>query len=370
MAVLPDYLNEQTEVALLRNLLDRIPADVDKSEGSYIWDALAPVALELYAAANWAQEVLKRGFASTAFGPYLDLRCEEHGVVRRPASTASGTVEISGNAGTVVPAGTRVATLTDSDSETNSIEFETTVDGVLDGGGKALLAIIAVEAGAKGNVPSGAIALLAQSVSGINGVLNLTETYGGSDIETDASLLERYYIKIRRPGTSGNKADYMQWALEIAGVGGVQVEPIWAGPGTVRLFILDSEKRAAGTELVGNVQEAIAPSAGLGEGKAPIGATVTVVPATEVPVNVSGLLTLASGADPDDVRDAVGNAVTGYLKQLAFADPMVRYSRFASILLDIEGIVDVLDLRVNGGTANLEMQIGQVAVLGMVSLDD
>ena len=44
----------------------------------------------------------------------------------------------------------------------------------------------------------------------------------GSNTESDQSLLERFYAKVRSQGTSGNKAQYRQWANEIAGVGGVK----------------------------------------------------------------------------------------------------------------------------------------------------
>ena len=33
----------------------------------------------------------------------------------------------------------------------------------------------------------------------------------------------------------GNIAQYRQWAKEIPGIGGVQVYPVWAGGGTVKL---------------------------------------------------------------------------------------------------------------------------------------
>lgn len=65
---------------------------------------------------------------------------------------------------------------------------------------------------------------------------------GGEDTEGDSSLLNRYYAKVRSPGTSGNRADYLIWALDIPGVGAAQVQPLWNGPGTVKVVIIGTDK--------------------------------------------------------------------------------------------------------------------------------
>lgn len=368
MAVLPDFLQDQTEEAIRQRMLARVPDQVDKSEGSFIWDSLAPAAYELFLSANWAQEVLKRGFASTTFGSYLDLRCEEHGIARRPAVAAKGQVQFLGKPGTTVPAGTRVATSADPVSGTASIEFETTAEAILGTDGTALISVKAVEAGSLGNVAVEAINIPVSAVPGVTGIFNPAPTTGGTEAESDESLLERLMLKVRSPGTSGNKADYLQWGLEVDGVGGVQVQPLWNGPGTVKVFIIDREKRAASADLVTAVQNYIAPDPAIGSGKAPIGATVTVAPAAEIAIHVSAKLTLATGASLIQAQNAIGDVLRDYLKELAFSDSVVRYSRLSAILLDIPQIVDVTDLKLNEGTGNIEVALGQVAVPGTVNV--
>lgn len=121
MTVLPNYLSEQTEEAIRGRMLGSLPSDLDKSEGSFMWDALAPVSIELALAAIQSQEVLRRGFAGTTYGPYLDLRCAEHGVTRKAAVKAAGTVRFTGSPGTLVPQGTRIGTLADAVQGTASL---------------------------------------------------------------------------------------------------------------------------------------------------------------------------------------------------------------------------------------------------------
>ncbi|MDI6872288.1 MAG: baseplate J/gp47 family protein [Bacillota bacterium] len=259
MATLPEYLTEQTDEAILKRMLDSLPADLDKAEGSYIWDALSPAAIELALAATWAQEVLRRGFASTTFGEYLDLRCEEHGITRRAATKATGQVKFTGTASTFIPAGTRVATPADPASGAAAVEFATTADVTLDGTGAGYADVEAVAAGASGNVPAGAISILATPVAGISAVTNLAATAGGLDTEDDASLLARYLQRVRNPSAGGNKADYEAWAMEVAGVGGVSVVPVRDGPGTVSVAVINADKEPADQALVDAVQNYIAP---------------------------------------------------------------------------------------------------------------
>ena len=67
-----------------------------------------------------------------------------------------------------------------------------------------------------------------------------------------------------------------------------------AGPGTVGLYLLDTDKRAAGSDLVDAVQKYVDPTQdGQGEGVAPAGPKVTVMPAEEVPMDIQVKLTLA-----------------------------------------------------------------------------
>lgn len=367
MANLPEYLTDQTEEAIRQRMLDALPADLDKSEGSFIWDALSPAAIELALAAIWAQEVLRRGFASTTFGAYLDLRCEEHGITRRPAVKATGQVTFSGTPGTVIPAGTQVSTA--SSEAAPAIFFATKAEATIGAGGTVTVDIEAVEAGSSGNVAAGTITLLAQPVSGVTSVTNAAATTGGLDEEDDASLLARYLAKVRSPGTSGNKADYINWALEVPGVGGVQVIPLWNGPGTVKVVLLGVDKLPASQAVVDAVQNYIAPAAGTGEGKAPIGATVTVVAATAVNINVSATVTLTGTKTLAEVAAAFETALSEYLASIAFSsDPTVQYVRIGSLLLDTEGVKDYSNLLVNGGTANVVINPGEVAIKGTVTL--
>lgn len=257
MAVdLPEYLTDQTQEVILQRMLDALPADLDRSEGSFLWDALSPASIEMALAAIWAQQILERGFASTTFGAYLDLRAEEHGLTRIPSQKATGQVTFTGTAGTVVAAGTQVSTA--ATDTTPAQLFETTADVTLVSG-TGTVAIKAIEPGSAGNVGAGTITFMVAPVAGVTSVTNAAATSGGAEEETDAALLTRYLTKVRNPSAGGNRADYVNWALEVAGVGGVSVVPVRDGPGTVSVAIIGTDKRPASQPLVDAVQDYIAP---------------------------------------------------------------------------------------------------------------
>ena len=148
----PTYLQEEetTEEAIRTRMLNEVPDDIDKTEGSYIYDSISPAAIELALAAIMAQQVLKNGFATTAASDvegevteWLTKRAEEHGVERKAAEKATGQVTFSGADGTTIPVGTRVAT--PADSTTSSVEFDTTEEVTISSG-TATANIEAVEA--------------------------------------------------------------------------------------------------------------------------------------------------------------------------------------------------------------------------------
>ncbi len=106
-----------------------------------------------------------------------------------------------------------------------------------------------------------------------------------------------------------------------------------------------------------------------GDDKAPVGARVTVEPATAVLINVSATLTIAAGYNAESVKAAVTQTITDYIKSLAFTDDNdVRYVRIGNAILDTQGVTDYSNLTVNGGDVNIAIENQEVAVTGVVTL--
>lgn len=264
MADKPIYLTAQTENDILQRIKGRIPDDYDKTEGNFAHDFVAPPAVEFSLVSLAIIDALRRGFASDVASTIpgevteeLTKRAAEHGCPRNDPKAATGLVTFTGEPGAVILAGTKVST---GSTETTAANiFQTSADAVVTDTGSVDVAITATEAGANGNVGAGTIIYLEAAIPGITGVTNANPTTGGADIEDDVTLLPRYLAKVQSPSAGGNKADYVNWALEVAGVGGVSVVPVRDGPGTVSVAIIDTSKQAANQALVDAVQDYIAP---------------------------------------------------------------------------------------------------------------
>lgn len=348
---------QHTKQAILQRMLDASPAELDKRQGSVTYDLLSPAAIELAQLYIELDQAMKYGFA----GPeqpshFLDLRAQEFGLTRRPSVKAQGTLVFRGEEGTIIPMGIVVST-----EEETPILFVTTAPSTI-AGGTAAVSAVAIEGGKLGNVASGRIKLVTGDLSGIVAVSNAEPFVNGADAESDESLLERYFDRVRRPATSGNVWHYRQWALEVPGVGDVRVFPVWNGNGTVKLALLSDDKRAPVVSII----EAVAA---LVEERRPVGAQVTVLPAVEVDIRVSARLVLQDGADPDAVKTEFANGLARYLADLAFKESVIRYNRILGLLLDIESVIDFNDLKINGVTGNLRISEDQVAIAGAVSFD-
>jgi uncharacterized phage protein gp47/JayE len=346
---------DQTKATIQQRMLDASDQTMDLREGSVTFDMVAKSAIELSKAYVEMDNVLKFGFADTTYGPYLDFRANERGLTRKAAVKAEGSVTITGTNGTVIAVGTMLST-----GGNAPVLFVTTAAGTI-ASGTVTIAAEAQTGGTAGNVAAGAITLVLGNLAGVASVTNAASFDGGTNTETDAELLARYLEDVRKPVTSGNANQYRKWALEVAGISDAKVYPIWSGPGTVKVVLLDTDKTAPAPAVVTEVTSHIAEVH-------PIGATVTVVGATEVAINVSATLTLAAGATLVQAQAQITAGLSTYLKSLAFTDPIVRYTKVANVIGDCAAVADYASLTVNSGTANITIADGSVAVAGTVSV--
>ena len=92
---------DQTYKTILNRMLSRLPDDIDKRQGSVVWDLLAPKAAELAQAYIQMDTVLNLGFPDSTTGDLLERKVAEQGLERKPAVKAAGdrTVPRTGSYG-------------------------------------------------------------------------------------------------------------------------------------------------------------------------------------------------------------------------------------------------------------------------------
>lgn len=108
----------------------------------------------------------------------------------------------------------------------------------------------AEDIGDKYNILTGYINTLPVAIRDITGVTNGAAFIGGAEAETDEELIDRLLLRLRTPATSGNAYHYLQWALEIEGVGNAKVFPLDNGPGTVGVMLITSAGRSPGEDVI------------------------------------------------------------------------------------------------------------------------
>ena len=186
----------------------------------------------------------------------------------------------------------------------------------------------------------------------------------GEDQEDDESLRARYYETTSEQGFGGNVVDYQNKTKEIAGVGAVKVTPIWNGPGTVKLTILDSNYDKASNVLIEKVQNEICPDLSEdGLGIAPIGHVVTVDTVLEVEISIISNVTISDTTTLENVKTQVIELLNDYFLKLK-----QEWEDLDTIILNADGVIDVSNTTINNKTSNIELKKFEIPKLKEVTL--
>lgn len=342
----------QTAIAVLERMQDDFiehskSGEVSAIEGTFAFDALSANATEFEKAYAEMSLMMEAAFADTSWGKFLTMRAAEFGVDRKPATKAVGVLTISGNKGIKVPAGS----LFDVDDD---IQFTTDENCTIGQDGTAEVKITCTTAGDKGNVGAGTINHIPVSIYGVKGCSNEKPTYNGFEEESDKAFLQRYMTVVRTPATSGNKYHYYNWAMSIKGVGGCRVLPLWNGPGTVKVLVVNSNMQTASQEIVQEV-------AGYIETVRPIGADVTVVSPVPKMLNIS--VSVAGTLDVEAFRAEI----TEYLKAKNLDLRHISAAQVIDIIMNQPSVSDCDNVMLNGSSRVTVLEdeilsIGEVAV--------
>jgi uncharacterized phage protein gp47/JayE len=333
----------------IRNQL--VDADVSVDSDWYVRAcAVASAITGLYQHQAWiARQILP----DTADTEYMERWASLFGLARLPASSATGTLRISGTAGSVVTGGAEVQTAAGT-------RYTLVAGGTIGGGGTLDVLIDAATAGAAGNLSSGATLTLSAPPAGVTAAaLLMTDLTGGADIEADAALLARLLRRIQNPPHGGAAHDYETWAREVPGVAGAWVLPLRRGIGSVDVAVM-----AAGglpsAQLVADTQAYISA-------RRPVTADCLVVAPTAVPVAVTAVLDI-SGTTLVTATAQITQALAEYVAALPPGGTVVR-NRIAALIADTAGVVDfTLSAPAANVTTTADDSAVEIPTLGTVTL--
>ena len=329
---------------ILQRMLDRVPDKYDKREGSVIYTALAPAAVEFQLMCLELDYVRAESFADTCSREALVKRAKERGIVPRAAKKAlrRGTFNID------VPLGSRFSL-----GEHNYRAVERVSQGVF---------LLECETpGEAGNRDSGPLIPIAY-LEGLQTAALGEVLVPGEEEEDTESLRSRYFAEFDSQAFGGNRADYKEKVKALDGVGGVKIERAWNGGGTVKLTVIASDFSAPSALLVEKVQEAVDPTENQGEGVgfAPIDHVVTVTGVEYRQVDIAARFTFQEGWGLDSAMPYLQAAAEEYFRELSaqWEDSqglVVRISQLETRFLSCEGVLDVGDTTLNGAAQNLQL---------------
>lgn len=318
---------EQLRSDYLRDLSNQQPAaHTHPGSDNYARaTALATLAEGQYQHQEW---ILRQVFADTADTAYLERHCAMYRIWRKAAAAAAGSIRISGAPNTVLPAGLV--------AQVGDITYQTGAPSQTDGSGQVLIACHCLSTGAAGNQPDNTPAKLQSPPAGIEADAVLTSMVGGTDIESDAALLDRLLSRLRQPPAGGNAYDYYRWAMDVPGVEAAFVYPLRRGLGTVDVAILTASGLPS-PDVVRAVQQYI------DECRPVTAKNVQVVAPQRVPLNVSVRVSLADGYTLPAVKEAAERALSAYFATIKPGDTVYK-SHIEALISDTLGVRDrVLD---------------------------
>lgn len=178
--------------------------------------------------------------------------------------------------------------------------------------------------------------------------------------ESDEALRARYYDKVRTPAASGNSSDYRIWAMSIENVGNAKVIPLWNGPGTVKVLIVntDFEVEESLETIVANYIETVRP----------VGAAVTVDSPIVQSINVSATVVHTSSITDTEIKNQFEVMLKEYVNSLIFKTYTVSIAKIGALLLEIDGVADYTSLTINGSTSNITISDTGIPQLGTVTI--
>lgn len=318
----PDY--DAIRAAILRDIRSLQPdADIGSDSDNYVRAAGAAAAVEgIYQHQAW---LYRQIWPDTADSDGLKRHAADRGLTPKPAVAASGDIQVTGWVGTTIPAGTSVR-------HPSGVMLTSTTDTPIGADGTGTVRVVAVEPGTAANGLDGVVSLTNPPL-GVDSEANLLAPLaGGTDVESDADLLERLLSLIRRPPAGGNQYDYRRWALEVPGVTAAYVYPLRRGLGTVDVVIISAD---------GLPSEALieAVQSHLDEVRPVTAWNCQVIAPTLLSVDVSAQVTLDAGYTLEDAQAAAQTQLASAFDTFAPGDTVYR-SRVEAIISGLPGVID------------------------------
>jgi uncharacterized phage protein gp47/JayE len=356
---------------MMKRVTDNTP-NLDTREGSVLFNAHAPAALEMGLIYDAIDNAINESFVDTASREYILTHCKQMGmditVFDASAGVHLGVFNVE------VPIGSRwncdlynyvVAEPYDGDY-TDIILPDDIPDEHFD------YRLVCETVGTAPNNTKGEMTPIDDTPVGLEYTKLVACLIQGENETSDEDMRQEYYYHVNDTQIDGNIAQYEKWCRDFEGIGNHKVFPRWYSKETneeetVKVSILNVDNTVASQELIDKFQEYLDPgSKGMGDGQAPIGAKVTVTTATPKRITVGAMVTFQEGYS-DTLT--INKTIEDYFKRVSYAKKnnkyitIIPYMTLGAEILKTEGVAFINDLTINDGTSDIQLGDEEIPVL-------
>lgn len=398
---------EKNEEQIAADILAQVPETYQKSAGFFTWDYSRAISFELKRLWDKLAYLCKLGDLNNyEYDDLVKFVYQRRGIVATKETFAAGSIKVANGSGLI--------TVNDIFETQSGLQFVSLETKEVNTGDTFMAQCLT--AGSAGNVPADTVVKMPYTIPGIVEITNEAPFSGGYEKETKEHLIQRYLDDLQKPIASLNIYHYEKWANECPGVGRAIVKPTWNGNLTVKILIVNAKYEAADNALINLVQRYIDPfgykvaageatgyvqtagSAGQacangeivytdftlatqkatangsdyiyqsttaegwgeGNGQAPIGARCTVASMTNKNISVSLKIKMKQGGVWDDVQNAAKTVCEEYFKEVIQTlsrntTSYLSYAKINTAIMGVDDILDISELKVNGGVNNVEL---------------
>lgn len=330
-----------------------------------VFHTLLMVSLEIYTELTGLfRRVLSNMFVKHAEDVWIELKAQDYGKTRKPASKTKGVLTLAGDVGhatLTIPAGTTFRT--DRDINGEELRYFSTADvTLLDTLEEIQVTVEAEKTGTLYNVPQGRITNCTRHLEGVKSITNTSDwiTLAGADIEDLELLRERTLNSWADLATGTTAAKYKSAAEKVTGVLYADVDQLHPrGQGSVDIIITSTAGEAS-EELLSQVEEAVQEIKGEYD-------NLLIKSAETVHQDVSVTVELPELISGEGVSEKARYAVENYFKvstsrklnELVLLDLYIAIKQEIPVLKNIKIVEPAMDIK---------MPKGNVILLGELSV--
>lgn len=339
---------EKNSKNILSDINNNMSEELDKREGSILYDFVAPFSKELAKKYILIDKVLLEGFASTQNELYLEKRAEESSIYRRKATNAKFLAKFTENV--EINIGQRFF---------GAEFFYTVIEKLSDG----LYILRSETIGVKGNEYIGKILPVTKVPNLTFGhLVSLYEE--GKDSEDIEAFRKRYFDELINQYFTGSIFDYEKMLIEKYKIKNYKSYFNYA-ENVLNLVIGTIDDVEDENEYIVAMKNSL---------KNPIGHRLNIINVSTSEINISIKTILKSGYRPTDVYDEFSKKIDSYFNELentfnTVENIIVRKSQIEILALSVNGIKDVLKVFLNGFEKNVVLNGNCIPLKGVVNIE-